>query len=149
MISIDSRIRAAESQAVDNSSVFARIDNPSSSALGSQVVLDLYECQTDHLDDLEWVKQTLVNAAHAAGATVVETVFHKFAPFGISGVVVLAESHLAIHIWPEKRYAAIDAFTCGKNVRTNVASAFLQEQFQAKRVQQRSFSRGELTELMV
>jgi S-adenosylmethionine decarboxylase len=80
---------------------------------GSQVVLDLYDCETTHLDDLEWVKATLVNAALAAGATIVDTVFHKFAPWGISGVVVIAESHLAIHIWPENRYAAVDVFTCG------------------------------------
>jgi S-adenosylmethionine decarboxylase proenzyme len=69
--------------------------------VGSQVVLDLYECETSHLDDLAWVKATLVNAAQVAGATIVETVFHKFAPWGISGVVVIADSHLAIHIWPD------------------------------------------------
>src|SRR5260221_11494658 len=83
------------------------------SMIGSQVLLDLYECEVDRLDDLEWVKTTLVNAAQAAGATIVETVFHKFAPWGISGVVVIAESHLAIHIWPESRYAAVDVFTRG------------------------------------
>jgi S-adenosylmethionine/arginine decarboxylase-like enzyme len=51
-------------------------------------------------------RRLLVNAARATGATIVETVFHKFAPWGISGVVVIAESHPAIRIWPENRYAA-------------------------------------------
>jgi S-adenosylmethionine decarboxylase proenzyme len=109
---------------------------------GSQVVLDLYECETQHLDDLPWVKTTLVNAAVAAGATIVDTVFHKFAPWGISGVVVIAESHLAIHIWPEHRYAAIDIFTCGQNVRIDVASAFLKSSFRSKRAVQKRFLRG-------
>jgi S-adenosylmethionine decarboxylase len=112
-------------------------------ACGSQVVLDLYECATPHLDDLEWVKRTLVDAARASGATIVETVFHKFAPWGISGVVVIAESHLAIHIWPENRYAAVDVFTCGENVRMDVASAHLKREFRAGRSSQRRFKRGD------
>ena len=111
--------------------------------LGSQVVLDLYDCETDRLDDLAWVKTTLEDAARAAGATIVQTVFHQFSPWGISGVVVIAESHLAIHIWPEHRYAAIDVFTCGENVRVDVASAILQREFRAGRVGQRCFTRGD------
>jgi S-adenosylmethionine decarboxylase len=111
--------------------------------LGSQVVLDLYECETGHLDDMAWVKKTLVNAARVAGATIVETVFHKFAPCGISGVVVIAESHLAIHIWPENRYAAIDVFTCGENIRIDAACAFLTCEFRSKRPVQQRFTRGD------
>ena len=114
-------------------------------AHGSQVILDLYECGTSHLDDLPWVEQTLINAARVAGATIVQTVFHKFAPWGISGVVVISESHLAIHIWPENRYAAIDIFTCGESVRIDVASAFLKRAFRARRSVKRSFARGDRT----
>jgi S-adenosylmethionine decarboxylase proenzyme len=112
-------------------------------AHGSQVVLDLYECETAHLDDLPWVEATLVEAARVAGATIVQTVFHKFAPWGISGVVVISESHLAIHIWPENRYAAVDIFTCGESVRIEVASAFLKRAFRAERSVKRSFKRGD------
>jgi S-adenosylmethionine decarboxylase proenzyme len=119
------------------------VESPTRAGFGSQVVLDLYECTTPHLDDLAWVKETLVNAALAAGATIVQTVFHKFAPWGISGVVVIAESHLAIHIWPENRYAAVDVFTCGENVQVDVASAFLKREFGAKRAVQRRFIRGD------
>ena len=111
--------------------------------LGSQVVLDLYECETGHLDDIEWVKKSLVNAARVAGATIVETVFHKFAPWGISGVVVIAESHLAIHIWPENRYAAIDLFTCGENVQIDAACAFLTREFRSMRPVHQRFTRGD------
>ena len=120
----------------------APIEAPQRAVFGSQVVLDLYDCETDRLDDLAWVKETLINAARAAGATIVETVFHKFSPWGISGVVVIAESHLAIHIWPENRYAAIDVFTCGQNVRMDVASVFLKREFRAGRAVQRRFARG-------
>ena len=112
---------------------------------GSQVILDLYECETSHLDDLPWVEETLVNAARVAGATIVQAVFHKFAPWGISGVVVISESHLAIHIWPENRYAAVDIFTCGESVRIDVASAFLKRAFRARRSVKRSFTRGDRT----
>jgi S-adenosylmethionine decarboxylase proenzyme len=112
-------------------------------AHGSQVILDLYECETSHLDDLPWVEATLVEAARVAGATIVQTVFHKFAPWGISGVVVISESHLAIHIWPENRYAAVDIFTCGESVRIEVASAFLKRAFRAGRAVRRSFKRGD------
>jgi len=121
----------------------AAIEAPQRKVFGSQVVLDLYDCETDRLDDLAWVKATLINAAREAGATIVETVFHKFSPWGISGVVVIAESHLAIHIWPENRYAAIDVFTCGQNVRMDVASAFLKREFRAGRAVQRRFARGD------
>jgi S-adenosylmethionine decarboxylase proenzyme len=128
----------------NTAAAMATIEQPEPRAVfGSQVVLDLYECETTHLDDLAWVKATLVNAARAAGATIVETVFHKFSPWGISGVVVIAESHLAIHIWPENRYAAIDVFTCGENVRMDVASAFLKREFRARRSVQKRFVRGD------
>jgi len=121
----------------------ATIEPAPRATYGSQVVLDLYDCETPHLDDLEWVKSTLVEAALAAGATIVQTVFHKFAPWGISGVVVIAESHLAIHIWPENRYAAIDVFTCGPNVRMDLASSFLERAFRAGRSVQKRFARGD------
>jgi len=123
--------------------VAATIDPAPRTILGSQIVLDLYECQTPYLDDLEWVKTTLVDAARAAGATIVQTVFHKFAPWGISGVVVISESHLAIHIWPEKRYAAIDIFTCGEKVRMDVASESLKRAFQSGRSVEKAFARGD------
>jgi S-adenosylmethionine decarboxylase len=119
------------------------VEAPVRAMVGSQVLLDLYECEVGTLDDIDWVKKTLVAAARAAGASVVETVFHKFAPWGISGVVVIGESHLAIHIWPEARYAAVDVFTCGTHVRMDVASAFLTREFGSRRALQRRFSRGE------
>jgi S-adenosylmethionine decarboxylase len=113
------------------------------SMIGSQLVLDLYECDVERLDDLKWVKATMIAAARAARATIVQTVFHKFAPWGISGVVVIAESHLAIHTWPEKRYAAIDLFTCGSTVDMTAATALLTREFKSARPVERYFTRGD------
>ncbi len=110
--------------------------------VGTQVVLDLYDCTTERLDDLEWVKRTMTDAARAAGATIVDTVFHQFSPWGISGVVVISESHLAIHIWPENRYAAVDVFTCGSAVDLDRAVRHLATEFRAQRSASRRFRRG-------
>jgi S-adenosylmethionine decarboxylase len=111
--------------------------------IGTQVVLDLYDCESGRLDDIEWVEATMLNAARAAGATIVESVFHQFSPWGISGTVIIAESHLAIHIWPEHCYAAIDVFTCGDTVQLDVAVRYLTKAFQSEAPVQRTLPRGE------
>ena len=82
-------------------------------ALGRHLLLELFDCDSDAINNLESVKGALVEAAKRAQATIVDVVFHEFNPFGISGVVVIAESHLSIHTWPEYRYAAVDIFSCG------------------------------------
>src|SRR5713226_8642681 len=70
-------------------------------ALGRHLLLELFDCDLESINNLEGVKGALVEAARRAQATIVDVVFHEFNPFGISGVVVIAESHLAIHTWPE------------------------------------------------
>ncbi|MEX2146463.1 MAG: adenosylmethionine decarboxylase, partial [Candidatus Rokuibacteriota bacterium] len=82
-------------------------------ALGRHLLLELFDCDSDAINNLEFVKAALVEAAKRAQATIVDVVFHEFNPFGVSGVVVIAESHLSIHTWPEYRYAAVDIFSCG------------------------------------
>lgn len=71
----------------------------------------------------------MLGAAVACGATVVDKKFHHFSPFGVSGAVIIAESHLAIHTWPEYGYAAVDLFTCGTSCDPHVAYQYLQEKF--------------------
>jgi len=80
---------------------------------GVHYLLDLQGCKEELLRDKDLLTTAMENAATNAGATVVETLIHQFNPHGLSGVVVIAESHLAIHTWPEHSYAAIDIFTCG------------------------------------
>ena len=101
-------------------------------ALGTHLLLELKECNSKTLGNLEFVQETLKNAALEAKATIVEVAFHEFSPFGISGMVVIAESHLAIHTWPEYGYAAVDVFTCGDLIDPRVAAKFLIEKFESK-----------------
>lgn len=82
-------------------------------------------------------------AAEAMGATIVTSTFHHFSPLGISGVVVIMESHLTIHTWPEYGYAAIDIFTCGA-IDMDKGVAHLEKELGAKRKQMRLLERGEL-----
>ncbi len=101
-------------------------------ALGTHLLLELKTCNSKFLNDLKKVQEIMVSAAKEAKATIVETSFHKFSPFGISGVVVIAESHISIHTWPEYGYAAIDIFTCGEALKPEDAAAYLIEKFQSK-----------------
>lgn len=101
-------------------------------ALGTHLLVELRECNPEILKDLEQVKNALVSAAKEAKATIVDISFHEFNPFGISGMVVIAESHLSIHTWPEYSYAAVDIFTCGDIIKPEVAASFLIERFESK-----------------
>src|SRR3954453_6856805 len=107
--------------------------NTGLNALGRHLLLELFDCDSDAITSLESVKGALVEAAKRAQATIVDVVFHEFNPFGISGVVVIAESHLAIHTWPEYRYAAVDVFSCGEILQPQVAVDYMVEQLGAAR----------------
>ena len=95
-------------------------------ALGRHILCEAYGCDKEILNDVRHVEKIMVAAALAAGAEVREVAFHHFSPQGVSGVVVISESHLAIHTWPEFGYAAIDVFTCGDTVdpwvKTSIAA---------------------------
>ncbi len=110
---------------------------------GWQCVLDLYDCTCAEIDDLDWVRDTMLAAARVAQATIVTDSFHRFEPHGLSGVVVIAESHIAIHTWPERRYAAIDVFTCNSRLMVDAAARFLAQAFAAGSVRKTDFTRGE------
>ena len=101
-------------------------------ALGKQILLELKECNREKLDDLKFLQNALVYAAKQAGATVLGEHFHKFAPQGVSGAVIIAESHVALHTWPEYGYAAVDIFTCGDSVKPEIAVDLLIKMFESK-----------------
>ena len=111
-------------------------------ALGRHLLLELFDCDLSAINNLEAVKAALVEAAKRAQATIVDVVFHEFNPFGISGVVVIAESHLSIHTWPEYRYAAVDVFSCGEVLQPEIAVNYLVEQFGAERASVVEMQRG-------
>ena len=114
-----------------------------SRAVGWQCVLDLFDCRAPRIDDLGWIRRTLLEAAEAAAATVVSDSFHRFEPHGISGIVVIAESHLAIHTWPELHYAAIDVFTCNSEFHVERAVDYLIAAFDSPDAEIARFTRGD------
>lgn len=101
-------------------------------ALGTHLLVELRECNAKILSNLKEVQDALINAAKISEATIVEVAFHEFNPFGISGIVVIAESHLSIHTWPEYEYAAVDIFTCGNTLKPEKAVKYLIERLQSK-----------------
>ncbi|MCB9477595.1 MAG: adenosylmethionine decarboxylase [Deltaproteobacteria bacterium] len=86
---------------------------PHTSALGTHHLLDLFGVGAALLDDQSALKATLSRCARDGGATILATHFRRFEPQGVTGVVILAESHVTIHTWPERGAATLDVFTCG------------------------------------
>ena len=111
-------------------------------ALGRHILAEVYGCEFSVLNDLDKIREILVSAAISAGAEVRETAFHRFSPQGVSGVVVISESHLAIHTWPELGYAALDVFTCGERVDPWVALEAAKGGFGATSVKAEEVKRG-------
>ena len=101
-------------------------------ALGKHLLLELKDCDRAVLNDLDFLKGILLEAASEAGATVLGKSFHQFNPHGVSGVVIIAESHLFIHTWPDCGYAAVDIFTCGDSVQPEKAAQKLIRELGAK-----------------
>ena len=91
-------------------------------ALGKHVLVELYDCDSKLLNDISFIKETMLAAAKKSGATVLGESFHQFSPQGVSGVIIIAESHLTIHTWPEHGYAGADIFTCGTRVKPEKAA---------------------------
>ncbi len=116
-------------------------------ALGTHLLVELRDCNPEIIKDLKKVKNILVSAAKEARATIVDISFHEFNPFGISGMVIIAESHLSIHTWPEYSYAAVDIFTCGDIIKPEVAAAYLIEQFESRSPSIVELKRGILSPL--
>lgn len=109
--------------------------------LGRHVHLDLYACPAELLAQPADSERILLAAAAAMGATVVGSHFHAFNPHGVSGVVIIAESHLTVHTWPEHGYAAIDVFSCGE-LDLDAGLRLLEQEYQAGRKEVMGFDRG-------
>ena len=111
-------------------------------ALGKHLLLELKGCDKEVLNDLSFLKGTLLTAAEEAGAKVLGESFHQFSPQWVSGVVVIAESHLFIHTWPEYGYAAVDIFTCGDSVQPDKAAEMLVRELRAENHSALELQRG-------
>ncbi len=101
-------------------------------ALGRHLLLELHDCNREALNDTDRIRDVMLKAAIDCGAVVLGNQFHHFNPQGVSGVVVIAESHLSIHTWPEFGYAAVDVFTCGTAVNPEIAAEVLIDGLTAK-----------------
>ena len=92
---------------------------------GKHLLLELYRCDYDKLNDESFLRCTLNKAAKLANATVLNLISNKFEPQGVTAIALLAESHISIHSWPESNYSAVDIFTCGQNMLPEIACQYL------------------------
>lgn len=111
-------------------------------ALGQHLILELYDCNAAALASVSTVQDTMLKAAKAANATIIDSIFHLFKPYGVSGVVVIAESHFAIHTWPEHGYASVDLYTCGSTTRPWEAFKTVKKLFKAGHFSVMKMERG-------
>lgn len=110
--------------------------------LGRHILAEIYGCDSEILNNKVSIEKIMVESALKAGAEVREVIFHKFSPQGVSGVVIISESHLTIHTWPELGYAAVDIFTCGDKINPWDACNYMTELFNAKNMTATEVKRG-------
>ena len=116
-----------------NSKIFNSFSNDGKLIHQSKhLLLELYGCDFDKLNDESFLRCTLNNSARLANATVLNLISNKFEPHGVTAIALLAESHLSIHTWPESNYSAVDIFTCGQNMNPEIASKYLIESLMAE-----------------
>ncbi len=110
--------------------------------LARHTLLELHGCDAAQLNDPASLKSVLLEAVRRGRGTIVTDVFHTFSPHGVSGVVVIAESHVAIHTWPEHRYAAVDIFSCGTKLDHAIIRDHIRTALAAENVESRELTRG-------
>ncbi len=119
----------------------------SSKFLGYQTTIDFYNCKNKAINSCAYIENTLLKVAEIIDLTVVNTTIHEFSPIGVSGVVVIEESHIAIHTWPEHNYVAIDFFTCNNSFSLTEGIDWLQQQFNASHFTTENLTRGNLDKI--
>lgn len=111
-------------------------------SIGTHIVLEMYDCPPEVIDDLTRVRQAVREAAAAARSTLLHEAAHSFEPQGVTALGLLAESHISVHTWPELGYAAADVFTCGDEARPRAACEHLARALEAGRHEIRELARG-------
>ena len=111
-------------------------------SLGKHLIIEFHGCNPDVLNDKDILEVHLLEAVRLSGATVITPFFHQFNPHGVTGVVVIAESHFSVHTWPEYGYAALTFETCGKNIDPWKSLGYLQDALQSERCSQIEMYRG-------
>jgi len=109
--------------------------------LGRHYLVEYTGCAPERISDVSRVRPALLQAAKESGTTILESVFHQFTPAGVSGVVLIAESHLAVHTWPEDGYVSFDVQTCG-DMDALAAVEWLKNEFAAEGMTVKMHERG-------
>ena len=110
--------------------------------LARHLLLELHDCDEQRLNDADLLQHLMVQAAARLRATILEVFCHRFQPHGVTVAVIIAESHLTIHTWPEYAYAAVDVFTCGEAAGFGEIAEFLAHGLRAGSMLTRDFARG-------
>jgi S-adenosylmethionine decarboxylase len=99
---------------------------------GRHLILDLYDCNKELLDDYDELQELMQVALQMSNATILRIIGEKFEPQGVTLLALLAESHCSIHTWPELGYAAVDLYTCGDTTNSHKAAEFLKYKLKSK-----------------
>ena len=113
--------------------------------LGTHYIAEYFECNSKIINDADLIQKIMLKASELSGATIIKPIFHRFSPHGVSGVVVIAESHFAIHTWPEHSFAAVDLFSCS-DFDYSKALEYVRDKIRAKEFSFSSIDRGVLPE---
>lgn len=109
--------------------------------LGRHLIMDAWECN-EEINSVEAIEEALREAVLRSKVTLIRLVIHPFTPHGVSGMALIAESHVAVHTWPEKAYFSLDVFTCGGRAMPEAVIEVFRERFQPRRVQLVELPRG-------
>ena len=123
-------------------------DDQKLSHQSKHLLLELYKCDYEKLNDESFLRCTLNRASKLAKATVLNLISNKFEPQGVTAIALLAESHISIHTWPESFYSAVDIFTCGQNMLPKLASQYLIEALKAEEHSLRVIERNPPAEVL-
>ena len=110
--------------------------------LGKHIIVDAKECGTRYLNDARKIKKIIKECAKTYNLHIMGFKFHRFKPIGLSGFAILAESHIAIHTWPEYKFVSVDVFTCGNNMNTEESAKYIVSKLNGKIVQEVKLNRG-------
>ena len=113
-------------------------------ALGRHALIDIYDVKKEELDNILLMENLMKESVKEANLTAVDSRFFKFEPYGLSGVVFLKESHVAVHTWPEYNFLSVDAFTCGTNMNPEEVCIIIAKKLNSKNYNIRKFDRGNI-----
>ncbi|RLF75851.1 S-adenosylmethionine decarboxylase [Palaeococcus sp. (in: euryarchaeotes)] len=110
--------------------------------IGYHYIVEAAGCNEEILSDANRIREIFLKAAEVSDMEVKASYFFKFSPTGVSGMVIVAESHISVHTWPEEKYAALDVYTCGEKADPEKAVDYILEQFKAEYAHVSEVKRG-------